>query len=205
MAIRAAQCLKIETAGLVIGWIYLIAFSIGFVAALVSSIVGMKIYISGGDGILQALLIFFVMIVALTLLGLLAFLCQDFIKGVENRTNAKVRNFKVLIACLLLLSFIFVIISLIGATQTFEFQKSFWHPSTPPLGLQYVLFAVLLFALHFAILVVVDIIQKKFHHYEMRSQIYKENMNLNVVSSYQARPHSMKIPDIELPPPPSKF
>ena len=47
MAIRAAKCLKIETAGLVIGWIYLIAFSIGFVAALVSSIVGMKIYISG--------------------------------------------------------------------------------------------------------------------------------------------------------------
>lgn len=47
MAIRTAKCLKIETAGLVIGWIYLIAFAIGFVAVLVSSIVGMKIYISG--------------------------------------------------------------------------------------------------------------------------------------------------------------
>ena len=167
------------------------------------------------------------MIVSLTLLGLLAFLCQDFIKGVENvsftiyhyivhndinfayhnlqRNNAKIRNFKFLMAGLLLLSFILIIISLIGATQTFEFQKSFWHPSTPPLSLVYVLLAVLLFALHFGILVVVDIIQKKFHHYEMRSQIYKENMNLNVVSSYQTRPHSMKIPDIKLPPPPSKF
>jgi len=52
MAIRAAKCLKIETAGLFIGWIYLIAFSIGFVAALVSSIVGMKIYIAGEDSII---------------------------------------------------------------------------------------------------------------------------------------------------------
>ena len=52
MAIRAAKCLKIETAGLFIGWIYLIAFSIGFVAALVSSIVGMKIYIAGENSII---------------------------------------------------------------------------------------------------------------------------------------------------------
>lgn len=51
MAIRAAKCLKIETAGLFIGWIYLIAFSIGFVAVLVSSIVGMKIYIAGEKSI----------------------------------------------------------------------------------------------------------------------------------------------------------
>lgn len=168
------------------------------------------------------------MIVALTLLGLLAFLCQEFIKGIENvsfkisylsiwklikfqiihnlqRNISKIRHFKFLIVSLLLISFILIIISLIGATQTFEFQKSFWHPSTPPLGLEYVLLAVLLFALHLGILVVVDIVQKKFHHHEMRSQIYKENMNLNVVSSYQTRPHSMKIPDIELPPPPSKF
>lgn len=50
MALKAAKFLKIETAGLFIGWIYLIAFSIGFVSVLVASIVGMKIYIAGDGG-----------------------------------------------------------------------------------------------------------------------------------------------------------
>lgn len=47
MAFKTGKCLKIETAGLVIGWIYLIAFSIGFIAVLVASANGMRIYITG--------------------------------------------------------------------------------------------------------------------------------------------------------------
>jgi hypothetical protein len=61
---------------------------------------------------------------------------------------------------------------------------------------------------HIVILVIVDIIHKKFNHFEMRKEIYRENSNLNIVS-YQPRPHRevhMRVPEIELPPPPpSKY
>ncbi|KAG5675882.1 hypothetical protein PVAND_005748 [Polypedilum vanderplanki] len=205
MALTATKCMKIETAGLVIGWSYFVAFLLGFLAILVASVIGMKIYIAGGDGVLQALLIFFVMIVSLTVVGIFAFITQNFIKGVENRNIPKVRHFKFLIWFLLFLSFISLIIALIGATKTFDYQKSFDKPSTPPLGLEYVVLAIALFFFHFTILIIVDIIHKKFNHYEIREQIYKENLNLTVVSSYQPRKIQMKVPEIELPPPPSKF
>lgn len=47
MAITATKCMKIETAGLVIGWSYFVAFLLGFLAILVASVIGMKIYIAG--------------------------------------------------------------------------------------------------------------------------------------------------------------
>jgi hypothetical protein len=51
MAITAAKCLKIETAGLVIGWTYFVAFVLGFLVILVASVIGMKIYIAGEEKI----------------------------------------------------------------------------------------------------------------------------------------------------------
>ena len=167
------------------------------------------------------------MIISLTVVTVLAYLSLDFIKGVENvkfhhfnlksslkfstqfQSNIpKVRRFKYLVAFLVLFSFGLLILSLIGATQTFKFQQKWDRPSAPPLGLEFVLLAIAIFALHFTILIIVDIIHKKFSHYELRSQIYKENMNLNVVSSYQPPARQtlhMRVPEIELPPPPSKF
>lgn len=106
-----------------------------------------------------------------------------------------------------ILGFLSLIISLVGSTQTFSFQEGYKSPSTlPPLGLEYVIISLVLLTLHVAIFVVVDIVKKKFNHFEMRREIYKENSNINIVS-YQPRTREiqMKIPDIELPPPPSKY
>jgi hypothetical protein len=107
-----------------------------------------------------------------------------------------------------ILSFLSLIIALVGSTQTFRFQENFKSPSTPPpLGLEFVIIALVLLSLHIAIFVIVDIVHKKFNHIEMRREIYKENSNINIVS-YQPRPREihMKVPDIELPPPPpSKY
>jgi hypothetical protein len=47
MAISATKCLKIETAGLVIGWTYFVASVIGLVVILGAAIYGMKVYIAG--------------------------------------------------------------------------------------------------------------------------------------------------------------
>lgn len=47
MALNTANCLKIETAGLLIGWTYFIAFVLGFLAILTASLIGIFIYIAG--------------------------------------------------------------------------------------------------------------------------------------------------------------
>lgn len=125
-----------------------------------------------------------------------------------QRDIPKIRHFKFLIIFFLVLSFAVLILALIGATQTFNYQNSFEKPSAPPLGIEYVFFAIGDIAIHVTIFIIVDIIHKKFKHFEIRREIYKENSNLNVVASYQPHPRSnvhMRIPEIELPPPPSKF
>lgn len=47
MAINTAKCLKIETAGLLIGWTYFLAFGIGFLSILTASLIGIYLYIAG--------------------------------------------------------------------------------------------------------------------------------------------------------------
>lgn len=66
--------------------------------------------------------------------------------------------------------------------------------------------ALIILSLHVAIFVIVDIIHKKFNHYELRREIFKENSNVNIVS-FQPRKREihMKISEIDLPPPPPKF
>lgn len=78
--------------------------------------------------------------------------------------------------------------------------------NSPPLGLQFVAIALVILSLHIAILVIIDIIHKKFNIIEMRREIYKENSNVNIVS-LQPRPRGVhiRIPEIDLPPPPPKF
>jgi nitrate reductase NapE component len=49
MAISKVDCLKIETAGLLIGWTYFLFFAIGFLAILTASLVGIYLYIAGED------------------------------------------------------------------------------------------------------------------------------------------------------------
>lgn len=70
----------------------------------------------------------------------------------------------------------------------------------PPLGLEYVIIAIILLSIHIGIFIIIDIIHKKFNHFELRREIYKENSNINIVS-FKPRPREihMKVPDIELP------